>query len=599
MKLFKTLLILLTVLLGLDVKAQNDTEFWFGAPELAFGAGSSVNRDRPIYIRVASFTQAATIVLSQPARPAFTPITINLSANSTHTFDLEPYIDFIETKPANQVKDFGLNLTSTTPVTAYFEVASLGNPDIFTLKGKNSLGNRFIIPSQFSYNNSTQFPAGSSDKLNSFVIVATSNNTQVTITPSADIVGHTAGSTFTVTLNAGQTYSATATSNLGSNHLGGSIVTSNKPIAITTNDDSVVYQDGITGPDLVGDQIIPTNVYGNEYIVTRGFFSPGNSEYDKVYIYADSNNTAIQINGVTVATLMEAQHYTYSFGTEEAIYISSTKPIGVFQQSGYNAQPAGAVIPPIQCTGSDEIVFTRSPVTSSEFGLIIFTRNGNQGSFSVNPPHFSILASEFSPVPSTGGQWLYARKGNMSGVNNNTAYRVSNSEGLFHLGVLYGYSSQNARFGFYSNFASVNLGPDQTICPGDSVLLDAGAGKDTYLWNTGATTSSIWVKNQGTYYVDVTDYLCIMSDTLVLGHFPITPVNLGPDTSICPGTTVILDAGPGFASYNWNNGEDTQMITVGPGNFSVVATNEGGCQSSDSIIITENPLPTPILIKHY
>ena len=594
----KTVLTILFLGLSFWGMGQNDTEFWFAAPEIAFGGGTSTNRDRPIYIRVATFNQAATITLNQPARPAFVPIVVNLAANSTYTYDLQTFIDVIETKPADQIKDFGLHLAATAPITAYYEVASAGNPDIFTLKGRNSLGTRFIIPAQSFFNNSSQFPTSSTDKLNSFVIVATSNNTTVTIKPSKAIVGHPANVPFTITLNAGQSYSATALSLLGSEHLGGSIVTSNKPVAVTTNDDSVVYDDGNSGPDLVGDQIIPSTVFGKEYIVTRGFFSPGGGQYDKVYIYADSNNTVLQINGVVVTTLQEGQSYLYSFGTEEAIYVTANRPLEVFQQSGYNQQPAGAIIPPIECTGSNEIVFTRSPVTGSQFGLIIFTRLGNEGSFAVNPADFTIPATDFLPVPSTGGQWLYARKGSMTGVSNNTAYRISNSEGLFHLGVLYGNTSSNARYGFYSNFASVNLGPDQTICPGDSILLDAGAGKDTYLWNTGATTHSIWVKNPGEYYVDVTDYLCQLSDTLVLSHYATAPINLGNDTSICTGTTITLDAGPGFTIYNWSNGGHNQTTTVGPGTYTVTASIEGGCNSTDGIVIGAHALPPVNPIKH-
>lgn len=48
-----------------------------------------------------------------------------------------------------------------------------------------------------------------------------------------------------------------------------------------------------------------------------------------------------------------------------------------------------------------------------------------------------------------------------------------------------------------------NLGMDRNFCTGDSVLLDAGINKDKYLWNTGDTTRTIYVKSTGTYYVDL------------------------------------------------------------------------------------------------
>ena len=50
---------------------------------------------------------------------------------------------------------------------------------------------------------------------------------------------------------------------------------------------------------------------------------------------------------------------------------------------------------------------------------------------------------------------------------------------------------------------SVDLGNDTTsICQGDSVLLDAGAGHTNYLWSTGDTTQTIYA-SAGTYSVTV------------------------------------------------------------------------------------------------
>src|SRR5205807_1294310 len=102
---------------------------------------------------------------------------------------------------------------------------------------------------------------------NAFDIVATQNGTVVTITPAQNVVGHAAGVPYTVSLNKGQTYSATATSTLAANHLVGSRVTSNLPIAITEKDDLLGFTSlGVYGADLIGDQIVPTNICGTEYI---------------------------------------------------------------------------------------------------------------------------------------------------------------------------------------------------------------------------------------------------------------------------------------------------------------------------------------------
>ena len=50
------------------------------------------------------------------------------------------------------------------------------------------------------------------------------------------------------------------------------------------------------------------------------------------------------------------------------------------------------------------------------------------------------------------------------------------------------------------------LGPDITICPGSSVLLNAGPGFQSYAWSTGGTGQSITVTAAGTYSCTVTDF---------------------------------------------------------------------------------------------
>lgn len=49
----------------------------------------------------------------------------------------------------------------------------------------------------------------------------------------------------------------------------------------------------------------------------------------------------------------------------------------------------------------------------------------------------------------------------------------------------------------------LDIGPDSLVCDGDIITLDAGAGFDSYVWSTGATTQTINVSNAATYSVDV------------------------------------------------------------------------------------------------
>jgi len=59
------------------------------------------------------------------------------------------------------------------------------------------------------------------------------------------------------------------------------------------------------------------------------------------------------------------------------------------------------------------------------------------------------------------------------------------------------------------NDPQVNLGPDQTVCQGDSVLLDAGSGYNYYSWSTGETSQSIYASQGGNYDATVGDSVAV------------------------------------------------------------------------------------------
>jgi hypothetical protein len=133
----------------------------------------------------------------------------------------------------------------------------------------------------------------------------------------------------------------------------------------------------------------------------------------------------------------------------------------------------------------------------------------------------------------------------------------------------------------------VQIAPAATItpvgntaaCQGDSVSLMASIGLNfTYDWYkdgvavTGATSYVLHTKTSGNYSVKVTSpFGCSnLSAPLSVVIHPLPSVFLGNDTNVVPGATVILNAGPGFNSYQWSTGAVTQSITVdtaghGPG----------------------------------
>ena len=252
--------------------SQTDTEFWFAAPEV-----TSQHSDNPIFLRFTTYAKDAIITIDQPANASFTPIIINLVANSTYSLPFTAYKEIIENKPSNTELNYGIRITATASISAYYELASANNPEIFPLKGNVSKGLDFIIPAQTRYNNQTYavFPAH-----NGFAIVATEDNTTINIDLTRpDEKGN---SKITVKLNKGQTYAVNAASSMVTSHIGGSRVTSDKPICVTVYDDSIV----IGGWDLIGDQIVPSSNTGKKFIAVKGELSaPGFFASDFLYIW--------------------------------------------------------------------------------------------------------------------------------------------------------------------------------------------------------------------------------------------------------------------------------------------------------------------------
>jgi hypothetical protein len=143
-----------------------------------------------------------------------------------------------------------------------------------------------------------------------------------------------------------------------------------------------------------------------------------------------------------------------------------------------------------------------------------------------------------------------------------------------------------------------------TFCQGQSVQLSAPPNFDSYLWNTGDTTSTITADTSGVYTVVVSDSL--FSDTLqgvvvtVISN-PISAISIQQGSNVfCQGSSLTLLADTGaLYSYQWfyngsaipNSNSSTYNAFAG-GTYAVSVTNAGICTAlSDDTTITMLPQP--------
>lgn len=549
-----------------SISAQQDTVFWFAAPDVS----SAVN-DNPIYLRVQSYSAAATVTVSQPANGAFTPIVVNLGANSADFVDLTPFLASVESPGADIVGSNGLKISSTAPITAYYELEASGNREIFTLKGTKALGTNFYTPFQKSWNNAVVAPATYS----SFEIVASQDNTTIVITPKTNIVGHSVGSTYSIVLNEGETYSGRDMNVSASTSLAGSIISSNNPISVTLFSGALSSM-GCTSS--MGDQITPTDFIGEDYIVHRA------SGFDeRIFILATENATAITIhNTSTTSTLINwGETYEYVL-TDTFNYIETTKPVYMWHASGYGCNLSGAQVPNLYCAGKYSQTFSRS--SSDSLGLIIHVRTGYEDDFLLNGSSTIITASGFSPVPGTSGEFMagifYV---STVDVPVNSYNELTNSGDIFGLAIIQGENGQGAGYGYVSEFLSypyVDAGLDATICANVPFNLNGivGGGSVTGTWgSTGfgsfqdplSTLNNVYLaSNLDTIISPINLILTstgpcpVKKDTLILTVTPAPIVNANADQTVCANNADVTLAGTisgGSTTGTWT--------TLGSGSF--------------------------------
>lgn len=143
----------------------------------------------------------------------------------------------------------------------------------------------------------------------------------------------------------------------------------------------------------------------------------------------------------------------------------------------------------------------------------------------------------------------------------------------------------------------VNLGNDTSICASDSIQFSIATGI-SWIWNGGNTTSSLTAFGPDTISVIVSDGNCETFDTIVIGSNPLPIVDLGPDATICEGTTLELDAANNGSSFLWQDNSTLSTFTVSDeGTYSVRVTNSNLCVGNDTVQIDTSSTPSKPLIN--
>lgn len=132
----------------------------------------------------------------------------------------------------------------------------------------------------------------------------------------------------------------------------------------------------------------------------------------------------------------------------------------------------------------------------------------------------------------------------------------------------------------------VYLGFDTSMCENFQTLLDATFPDAVYLWQDSSANSIFVVSEQGQYFVTIVSPCGQATDTIDITYHDTLDINLGVDTTICEGDTILLETLiDTLFPHFWQNGSNFNSFHVLiSGNYWVMVNNACG-QFGDTIVV--------------
>ena len=128
---------------------------------------------------------------------------------------------------------------------------------------------------------------------------------------------------------------------------------------------------------------------------------------------------------------------------------------------------------------------------------------------------------------------------------------------------------------------------DTTLCPGDSLWLAPINNGFTLQWSDGSQGDSLLVTQSGEYWVQIPMNGCPAIDTFSVNFVPPSMLDLGPDTTLCIGDSIQLNADTsGGWNVSWNIGGTSPSVWVADSGQVIAQQTNGTCSTSDSVLIS-------------
>jgi len=595
---------------GQTTNTNQGNEFWFGFPAnhdvLQNGPGSVTYA-----LNITSFynTTGTVSIPGQGYTQAFTVT----SGNVTRLVIPSNYVGFDQ----EGIFNYAVNVVAANPIEVFYDEESSGprNDNSYVIPD-TLLGTEYYVTTYNGYEGSNNDPAAQ------FIITTPGDTVRVRITPTVSTAGgHAAGVPYDTTIYPGQVYNVRST---GLQDLTGTRIiafdstNSAKKFSVSAGQD--VGSAGCNGTvDPMFDEMIPVIYWGKSYI-----FVPIPGITDICRTVACQNNTIVQINGATVATLNAGQYYDQYMSTPS--YVSANNPIncvrllltegGTGGCNGSNTlgDPDMIIVQPNEQMYMDSITFYANTINGMTNNWVeVVTRTSDVNNVFLDGTN---IGSDFAPLAQgpTPNQYSYATVP-VSATGSPGTYHQLTTTGcgiLAYMEGLGGVTSTGTAAGIYLRFP--NGGVAKTASSGAScslpngtasVNVTGGVGPFSYSWSdpNRQTTQTATGLLPGTYTVIVYERCDVGNDTAKAivpnnGGRITAGVSANP-TSVCLGNSTTL-TGTGGTNYmwSWSDGSASSPLPliVTPTSFAdtiyTVRVSNGVCDTvKDSIKIKINPAP--------
>ncbi|WP_372774498.1 PKD domain-containing protein [Mangrovibacterium sp.] len=611
------LLFLSLQLVGQDLceRSTEGTEFWLG-----FMEGRNDNPyGHDLTISVTSSYDTKFSIYIDGGTTLYGSYSIGSNSDQIVTISWE----LVEVTNSEEIETKGIYLKANDPVNVYAMNHDYKSADAAVIYPTESIGKEYFTlcyePHFATYSALVDgvVTTGYNGRNSEFLIVATEDDTQVTVTPSKVTAGlKPANIPFTIQLNKGQTYqvqSANSDGLTGQGDLTGSYIAADKNIAVYSGNFATTvprlsqdpfFPDNLSGYDHLYEQMPPLYSWGKEYYAV-----PLMGRVQDFYrIIASQDGTTVDVGEFwDPFVLNRGEFKEIILGADQATPIIADKPILVAQYSASQTYSGGA----LEYGDPSMIVLSSSAQSKNNVTFVAYE------SASITSYHINIISltdqvanlrldgNTVSATPFAGTKYSYAQV-LLNSSGSHTLLNTEADEGF--LAYVYGQGDKESYgypVGFNLNIV-LDLGESSNfegdtllLCAGDTLTLDPGPYFDSYAWSTGETKQSIRVAEEGLYKVTTTVSDCpsLQDSVYVLYSNPQVTIEADRFYDCAPAEISLQAVSTDAVSFLWESMEgdsltsDQTIVVDSTALFRVTVTNQYGCQAMDTtdVIVFGNP----------